>query len=66
MNDVILHSIITCPIAASRNAKRCPSTPTDFFMTVRNAARGSPKDGDSCVFYSVPCPPKQTGSSRYA
>jgi hypothetical protein len=67
MNDVILHSVITCPHCGFAQREAMPTDACQFFYDCRQCgARLRPKNGDCCVFCSfgsIPCPPKQAGRS---
>jgi hypothetical protein len=67
MKDVILESVITCPRCGFAQRETMPLDACQFFYDCAGCgARLRPNTGDCCVFCSfgsVPCPPKQTGSS---
>lgn len=69
-NNVILHSVITCPRCGFAKREEMPIDACQFFYQCAGCGvRLQPKDGDCCVFCSfgsVPCPPKQTGGSSCA
>ncbi|HEY2242764.1 MAG TPA: GDCCVxC domain-containing (seleno)protein [Xanthobacteraceae bacterium] len=53
MNDVILHSVITCPHCGFAQREDMPIDACRFFYDCRKCgARLRPKDGDCCVFCS--------------
>jgi hypothetical protein len=63
MDDIILHSVITCPHCGFAQREQMPVDACLFFYDCKKCgARLRPKAGDCCVFCSfgsVPCPPMQ-------
>lgn len=62
-NDVILQSVITCPLCGHSREETMPTDACQFFYECQGCHQMlRPLKGDCCVFCSygtVPCPPIQ-------
>jgi hypothetical protein len=67
MSGIIHESMITCPRCGFAQRETMPLDACQFFYDCAGCgARLRPNEGDCCVFCSfgsVPCPPRQAGSS---
>ena len=67
IDDVELHSVITCPQCRHAKPERMPTDSCLFFYECESCrSRLRPKAGDCCVFCSygsVKCPPVQQGTA---
>lgn len=65
MKEIILTSVITCPVCSYSKEETMPTNACIFFYNCEKCqARIKPKDNDCCVFCSyssVKCPPIQEG-----
>ncbi|MDO8312635.1 MAG: GDCCVxC domain-containing (seleno)protein [Sideroxyarcus sp.] len=63
MNEIILHSIITCPQCGHQEEEIMPTDFCQWFYNCKGCATVlRPRQGDCCVFCSfgtVKCPPMQ-------
>ena len=63
MPEVLLESVLTCPVCGHTKAETMPTDACLFFYDCEGCgAQLRPKSGDCCVFCSygsVPCPPIQ-------
>ncbi|TSE27515.1 hypothetical protein Tsedi_00354 [Tepidimonas sediminis] len=66
MADIVLDSVITCPVCGGRSSERMPTDACQYFYECPHCnVVLRPKTGDCCVFCSygsVPCPPVQSPS----
>ena len=67
MKEMVLESVVTCPICGFPKCERMPTDACLFFYDCTNCgARLRPQPGDCCVFCSfgsVRCPPVQAERS---
>lgn len=67
MDEVIIHSTITCPECGYQKEESMPTDACQFFYECENChAILKPQPGDCCVFCSygtVKCPPVQLGNN---
>ncbi|WP_460844367.1 GDCCVxC domain-containing (seleno)protein [Noviherbaspirillum agri] len=63
MTDVVLESVLTCPVCGHSRAQVMPTESCQWFYECEQCHTVlKPKPGDCCVFCSygtVPCPPIQ-------
>lgn len=66
MMEIILESVITCPVCGYTKTEQMPTDACQYFYTCENCKTVlKPEHGDCCVFCSygsVKCPPVQNGS----
>lgn len=65
MADIVLESMIKCPICGHRKTETMPTDACQYFYECESCHRLlKPQQGHCCVFCSygtVPCPPIQQG-----
>ena len=65
--EIILQSVITCPVCGHKKEETMPTDACQFFYECENWHTVlKPKQGDCCVYCSygsVPCPPIQESGS---
>ena len=66
LSDLLLESVLTCPVCGYRKAEPMPIDACLYFYTCSSCgARLKPRLGDCCVFCSygsARCPSRQEGS----
>jgi hypothetical protein len=65
--QIILQSLITCPVCGGSKEETMPTDACQYFYVCTHCGtRLKPREGDCCVYCSygtIPCPPIQLGKS---